>query len=466
MNAHIAMIGLGVMGRNLALNLASQGRVVAVFDRDAGRLQAMAGIPGVVTCAAPAAAVQALQAPRALLLMVPAGPAVDEAIAMLAPHLGPGDILIDGGNSHFRDTIRRARDLAGRGIHFLGLGISGGETGARLGPSIMAGGPAPAWVSVADLFQAIAARHQGAACCAWLGGNGAGHFVKMIHNGIEYAEMQVIAEVYVLLRDMLNQPAYEMAKIFERWNSGELGSYLIEITADILHRRDGVDGPPLIDRIVDRARQKGTGQWASIAAMELGAAAPTLSEAVAARHLSAVKAEREALAATSGQRQLRYAGDVPAMIAHLADALLGARIAIYAQGFQAIAAARPAFGWPELKLVDVARVWQGGCIIRARLLDDIRAGFAASPDAHLLQMPGMSDKLQRVEPGWRRSVATAVGHGVAIPALASALSWTDGMRTARSGTNLIQAQRDYFGAHGLERTDQPGDLHIDWSAKP
>jgi 6-phosphogluconate dehydrogenase len=466
MNAHIAMIGLGVMGRNLALNLAAQGRVVAVFDRDAGRLQAMAGTAGVVTCATPVAAVQALQAPRALLLMVPAGPPVDEAIAMLAPHLAPGDVLLDGGNSHFRDTIRRARDLAARGIHFLGLGISGGETGARLGPSIMAGGAAPAWARVADHFLAIAARHQGAACCAWFGGDGAGHFVKMIHNGIEYAEMQVIAEIYAMLRDLLGLSAYEMAKVFERWNAGELGSYLIEITADILHRRDGANGPPLIDRIVDRARQKGTGQWASVAAMELGAAAPTLAEAVAARHLSAVKPEREALAASLGHKQLRYAGDGPSMIANLADALLGARIAIYAQGFQVIAAARTAFEWPELRIADVARVWQGGCIIRAHLLDDIRSGFAAVPDANLLQVPAMGATLQRVEPGWRRAIAAAVGHSVAIPALASALSWTDGMRTARSGANLIQAQRDYFGTHGLERTDQPGDVHIDWSAKP
>ncbi len=461
MTSELAMIGLGVMGRNLALNLAQHGRTIAVFDRDAARLQAMAGTARITTCAAPAAVVAALRPPRTVMLMVPAGPPVDEAIATLEPLLTSGDTIIDGGNSHFHDTRRRAQRLQTRGVHYLGLGISGGESGARHGPSIMAGGARPAWERVADTFDAVAARHDGEPCCAWFGGDGAGHFVKMIHNGIEYADMQAIAEVYAILRDGLGRPADEAAAVFARWNEGELQSYLLEITADILARKEGADA--LVDLIADRARQKGTGQWASVTAMELGAPAPTLAEAVAARHVSAAP-ERTILARSTPQdRSWQTAG---ILAATLADALLGARIAIYAQGFQVIAAGKEAYGWPELQLAEVARVWQGGCIIRARLLDAIRAGFSAAPAAHLLQVPEIRSMLQRVEPGWRRVVGAAVTHGIAVPALASALAWTDGMRTARSGANLIQAQRDYFGAHGVERVDRSGEVHLDWSAKP
>jgi 6-phosphogluconate dehydrogenase len=457
------MIGLGVMGRNLALNLASKGRVVAAFDRTAAALAALAGAAGIMPFSEPAAVVQALTLPRALMLMVPAGRSVDEAIAAVAPHLAAGDILIDGGNSHFRDTIRRARELAGRGIAYLGFGVSGGEAGARLGPSIMAGGPDAAWRHVAPHFMAIAAQHNGEPCCAWFGGDGAGHFVKMIHNGIEYAEMQAIAEIYVVLRDLLGQPPAAIAEVFAGWNRGELASYLVEITADILKRRDGANGPPLIDLIADRARQKGTGQWASVAALELGAPAPSLAEAVAARHVSAASADRERIAGALGAPQRPWSGGD--LTADLAAALLGARIAIYAQGFRVLDAARREFGWPELSLAEVARVWQGGCIIRARLLDDIRAGFAVDPSAtDLLQLPALRARLRQVDAGWRRTLTAAIAQGAAVPVLASALAWTDGMRTRRSGANLIQAQRDYFGAHGVERLDRPGEHRIDWSA--
>jgi 6-phosphogluconate dehydrogenase len=394
---------------------------------------------------------------------VPAGAAVDEQLDALLPLLEPGDVVIDGGNSHFRDTARRADKAAARGVDFLGLGISGGETGARLGPSIMAGGAKPAWDRVSGLFSAIAAQHNGEACCAWFGGGGAGHFVKMIHNGIEYADMQAIAETYGCLRDGLGLPAAEAARLFAGWQSGPLASYLIEITAAILGTQEK-NGTATVETILDRAAQKGTGQWASVAAMEIGVAAPTLAEAVSARLVSAAKPARERTAAMLGASVRVYGGDKDALIRDLADALLAARIAVYAQGFAVIAAAREAFGWKDLSLADVARVWQGGCIIRARLLDDLRAGFAAAPaETNLLLLPAVTQTLARVEAGWRRVVATAVTQGWPVPGIGSALAWFDGLRTARSAANLIQAQRDYFGAHGLERLDAPGkSVHLTW----
>jgi 6-phosphogluconate dehydrogenase len=457
--ADIAMIGLGVMGRNLARNMAAHGRAVAVFDRAPEVRRAAAGEAGLVACDSPAEVAAALKAPRVVMLMVPAGSAVDEAIAELRTVLQPGDCVIDGGNSHFRDTMRRARELTAHGIDFLGLGISGGEVGARHGPSIMAGGARAAWERVADLYRAIAARHEGEPCCAWFGGDGAGHFIKMMHNGIEYADMQAIAEIYGALRDGLGTSAAAAAKVFADWNRGALGSYLIEITADILGRGDA-----LIDSIVDRAGQKGTGQWAAVATLELGVAAPTLAAAVAARSLSAAKPEREATETALGAPSRRYAGDAAALLGDLHDALLGTRLAVYAQGFSVIAAARSAFAWSELDPADVARVWQGGCIIRARVLDDIRAGLAGAPAAvNLLRIPALATTLRQAEPGWRRAVTAAASHGWPAPALASALAWCDGLRTGRSAANLIQAQRDYFGAHGVERVGQPGTVHLDWS---
>jgi 6-phosphogluconate dehydrogenase len=462
--ADIAMIGLGVMGRNLARNLAGHGRVVAVFDRSAGLARDLAREPGLIACESLAQIAATLRPPRAVMVMVPAGPPVDEALAALKAVLQPGDRVIDGGNSHFRDTMRRARELAAGGIDLLGLGISGGEAGALHGPSIMAGGARAAWDAVAELYRAIAARHEGEACAAWFGGDGAGHFVKMMHNGIEYADMQAIAETYGVLRDGLGMTAVQAGDAFATWNRGPLGSYLLEITADILARRDARSGTALVDTIVDRAGQKGTGQWAAAAAFELGVAAPSLAAAVAARAVSAAKPEREATEAALGAPARRHAGDVSALMADLHDALLGTRIATYAQGLMVIAAARRAFGWPELNLAEVARVWQGGCIIRARLLDDIRAGLSADPTAtNLLRVSVLMAALRRVEAGWRRLVAAAATQGWPVPALGSALAWYDGLRTGRSTANLIQAQRDYFGAHGVERIGQPGTAHLDWS---
>lgn len=460
-SADIAMIGLGVMGRNLARNMASHGHRVAVFDRAPGLAAQLAG-EGFVPAETPEALVAALKRPRALMMMVPAGPAVDEQIDVLLPLLEPGDVLIDGGNSHFRDTIRRAEKTALRGVDFLGPGISGGETGARLGPSIMVGGSRAAWERLSPLFLAIAAKHNGEPCCAWFGGGGAGHFVKMMHNGIEYADMQAITEIYGALRDGLGVKPGEAGKIFAEWQKGPLASYLVEITAAILGAEES--GRPMVESILDRAGQKGTGQWASVASMEIGIAAPTLAEAVSARLVSAAKPERERTATALGAAIRPYAGDKGALTNDLADALLGARLAIYAQGFAVIAAARGAFNWPELNLADVARVWQGGCIIRANVLDDFRAGFAAAPaETNLLLLPAVAKTLARVEPGWRRALAMAVTQGWPMPALASSLAWFDGMRTARSAANLIQAQRDYFGAHGIERIDAPGtSVHLKW----
>lgn len=462
-SADIAMIGLGVMGRNLARNIASRGHHVAVFDRAPGLAAQMAGEPQMVPAATQGELIAALKRPRALMMMIPAGAAVDEQMDALLPLLEPGDALIDGGNSHFRDTIRRTDKAASRGVDFLGLGISGGESGARHGPSIMAGGPKAAWDRLGGLFTAIAARHNGEPCCAWFGGGGAGHFIKTIHNGIEYADMQAIAEIYGCLRDGLGYAAGDAARLFADWQNGPLASYLVEITAAILAAQEP-DGRPTVDIIQDRAAQKGTGQWASVASLEIGVAAPTLAEAVSARLLSAAKEERERTEAGLGRASRPHAGDREALGRDLADALLGARIAIYAQGFAVIAAARQAFGWKELALADVARVWQGGCIIRARLLDDLRAGFAAAPaEANLLLLPAVARTLARVETGWRRVLALAAVQGWPMPALSSALAWYDGMRIARSAANLIQAQRDFFGAHGIERVDAPGkSVHLQW----
>ena len=462
-SADIAMIGLGVMGRNLARNRAGHGRRVVVYDRAPGLAAQMAGEPQLLPAATAGELIATLKRPRAVMMMIPAGPAVDEQLEALLPLLESGDTLIDGGNSHFRDTTRRANKAASRGVDFVGLGVSGGETGARHGPSLMAGGPKPAWDRLSPLFTAIAARHNGEPCCAWFGGGGAGHFVKMIHNGIEYADMQAIAEVYGCLRDGLGAAAGDIARLFADWQNGPLASYLVEITAAILAAQEP-DGRPTVETILDRAAQKGTGQWASVAALEIGIAAPTLAEAVSARLLSAAKAERERTSSGLGEAARRRPRGKGTLERDLADALLGARIAIYAQGFAVIAAAREAFGWRELDLADVARVWQGGCIIRARLLDDLRAGFAAAPaEANLLLLPAVSAALARAEPGWRRGVAAGATHGWPMPALASALAWYDGMRMARSAANLIQAQRDFFGAHGIERVEAPGkSVHLQW----
>ncbi|PWC52472.1 NADP-dependent phosphogluconate dehydrogenase [Azospirillum sp. TSO22-1] len=461
--ADIGVIGLGVMGRNLAANLADHGAAVAGYDLDEGRRAAfLAAMPAGIVCAGVPELLAALKAPRVVLLMVPAGAAVDALLGVLLPDLQAGDVLIDGGNSHYADTRRRAALAAEAGVHFVGLGVSGGEEGARHGPALMAGGTPEGIGRVAPLLQAIAARAgDGAPCFARVGPDGAGHFVKMIHNGIEYADMQLIAEGYHLLRHLGGLGYERLAETFAEWNRGELASYLMEITTDILRTADPATGGPILEVIQDAAGQKGTGHWATTTAMELGMPAPTIAEAVHARCLSALKAERlRAAAAFPPPPAAAVPGDLAAAVG---DALLCGRIAVYAQGFAVIAAGSARFGW-DVDLAAVASVWRGGCIIRARLVDRILDALTRAPDLpNLMFDPDIGALLARGEAGWRRAVGAAVAAGQPVPAMASALAYWDGYRSGRLWANMIQAQRDYFGAHGYERIDRPGMVHTQWT---
>jgi 6-phosphogluconate dehydrogenase len=476
MNARESMgvVGLGVMGRNLALNMADHGFTVAAYDPwpDARTLFAASlnGSGGHVSLTeTPAALVAALPRPRTILIMVKAGAPVDAVIADLVPLLEAGDTLIDGGNSQYRDTMRREEALRTRGLHFIGLGVSGGEEGARHGPSMMAGGAADAYTECRDVLEAIAADYDGAPCCARVGADGAGHFVKMIHNGIEYGIMQMIAEAFVLLRDVGRLDHATMAAVFRRWNETDLASYLIEITATILDRRDDLADGPLVEAILDTAGQKGTGRWSTEAALELGVPTPTITEAVFARALASLKDERVATAAALAAPVAP--ADAPAWdpegpeVEAVRQALLGAVISTFAQGLAVIRAGAREHGW-DTDLAAVAGIWRAGCVIRAALLDDIASAFRA-PEApgNLLQAPAFARRLMDVQDGWRRTVALGVMRGVPMPGLSSALAYVDGARTARSSANLIQAQRDFFGAHTYERIDRPGTFHTDWEAK-
>ncbi|MDE2607651.1 MAG: NADP-dependent phosphogluconate dehydrogenase [Burkholderiales bacterium] len=462
----IGVVGLGVMGWNLARNLARHGFQVRGHDLDAGRRERFAqGEEGARMAAAASLQdmVQGLARPRRILLMVPAGAAVDTVLAQLRPLLAPGDVVIDGGNSRYTDTERRLAELAGGGIVFVGAGVSGGEQGALEGPAIMPGGDPQAWPLVRPLLQAIAARApDGSPCCEWMGGGASGHFVKMVHNGIEYVDMQLICEAYALLRSAgLDDRA--AGEVFGQWNRGELESYLLAITADILARTDPESGDPLVERILDTAQQKGTGQWATQAALELGVAAPTLGEAVFARALSAAKPLRlQAAGVLPGPGRAAPAG--AGFPEQLRLAFLGARLGAYAQGFHLLQAADAEHRW-GLPLATIASVWRAGCIIRARLLEDIRAAFQgeAAP-AHLLLAPGLAATMGRCQQALREVVAAAALQGVPVPAFASALATYDGLRSARLPANLLQAQRDYFGAHGYQRVDRPGQFHTDWTA--
>jgi 6-phosphogluconate dehydrogenase len=467
--AEIGLIGLGVMGRNLALNIAAHGFAVAVHNRTPSRTEAFVssaeaqGRP-VIPCLTLEEFALALRRPRAIVLMVQAGEATDWQIEALLPLLEPGDVIMDGGNALFRDTIRRERALREYGILFLGTGISGGEEGARHGPSIMAGGEAEAYARVRPILEAIAAKVDGEPCCAHLGPDGAGHFVKMIHNGIEYADMQLIAEAYALMKDALGLGYPQMQAAFADWNRGDLDSYLIEITADILGRNDPETGQPMVEVILDRAGQKGTGGWAVIAAIELGTPAATIAEAVAARSLSAQKDERVA-AAQRLRGPARQDGERVSLDT-LRDALLAAKIGAYAQGFAVMAAAGREHGWP-LDLGTVASIWRGGCIIRARFLGRIREAYGRDPDLpNLMLDPYFAGLLEHGQAALRDVVALAARQGVPAPGFASALAYYDGYRAARLPANLIQAQRDYFGAHTYERVDRPGSFHSDWPSLP
>jgi 6-phosphogluconate dehydrogenase len=463
--ARIGLVGLGTMGSALALNIAERGFRVAVTNRTAARLPAFLAEAGplaerITAAETPEALVAALARPRAVILMVPAGEATDAQIAALRPLLAPGDTIVDGGNADFHDTRRRAADLEAAGIRFLGLGVSGGEEGARHGPSLMGGGSAAAWQSVGEVLEAIAARFAGQPCARLLGPDGAGHFVKTVHNGIEYADMQLIAEIYGLMRSE-GRGAHAIGEVFAQWNEGPLNAYLTEITAAVLLADDPVTGQPVVDVIADRAGQKGTGRWTVIEAQRLGVPATVTEAAVAARAWSAsaaARAEGAALLAPPG----RVHGPVPTE-GDLEKALLAGRILALSQGFQVLGAASGEFGW-GLDLAACAEVWRAGCIIRSGLLDDIARAFRdGAPHGVLAFAPYFAARLAEAVPALRRVVAAAAAAGEPAPALAAALAYHDTLRTARGTTNLIQAQRDYFGAHGFERTDAEGSHHGPWN---
>jgi 6-phosphogluconate dehydrogenase len=468
--ADIALIGLAVMGQNLVLNMNDHGYTVAVYNRTTSTMQGFLAGPAAGTRVEGYDSLEALVAsllrPRRVMLMVKAGRAVDAVIAQLTPLLEPGDIVIDGGNSNYQDSQRRQQELAEQGLLFLGTGVSGGEEGARHGPSIMPGGPREAWEAARPILQSIAAQVDGAPCCEWMGEGGAGHFVKMVHNGIEYGDMQLIAEAYHIMRDGLGMGAPEIHEVFARWNQGKLDSYLIEITRDILGTYDD-DGELVLDLILDAAGQKGTGRWTAQSALEKGVPLTLITEAVFARSLSALKDERVAAAAQLRGPTESFTGDREAFLVDLQDALYAAKITSYAQGYMLLRSARDEYGW-SLDLGATARIWRGGCIIRSRFLNDIMAAYQQDPALdNLLLAPFFRDEVERSQGGWRRVVAEAVRLGIPTPTMSAALAFYDGYRHARLPANLIQAQRDYFGAHTYERVDRPrGEhFHTNWTGR-
>ena len=466
--ARIGVTGLAVMGQNLARNLAHHGFVVAVHNRTVERTDEFYrayGSEGTFIAARDVADfTAALARPRAILMMVKAGQPVDDVIAELLPHLEAGDILIDGGNSFFEDTRRRTRDLEGRGLRFIGTGVSGGEEGALNGPSIMPGGTREAYAHVEEMLTSLAAQVDGTPCCTYIGSDGAGHYVKMVHNGIEYGDMQLIAETYDLLKGSLGLGSGELADVFAKWNEGALNSYLIEITAAVLRKRDPAGGF-LVDSILDEAEQKGTGRWTSQSALELGVPLTAITEAVFARMLSARKAEREAAAQVLAGPAKRNgaAGNNVRLIEDARDALYAAKIVAYAQGFEQLAAASAEYGW-KLDLGSLATIWRGGCIIRAAFLDRIKEAYAADANLeNLMLAPYFRDALGNAQDAWRRVVAAAIDACIPVPASSSALAYYDGYRRARGPANLIQGLRDYFGAHTYRRIDKDGSFHTRWS---
>jgi 6-phosphogluconate dehydrogenase len=460
------VIGLGVMGENLALNIERNGHSVAAYDIDPAKVRSsrerFAGHDLLVADDL-AAFLEALERPRRILLMVPAGKPVDAVIDELRPHLASGDVLIDGGNSYFEDTRRRLRALAGTGIRFVGTGVSGGEEGALRGPSIMPGGDPDAWPLVKPVLQGIAARApDGTPCCEWIGPDGAGHFVKMVHNGIEYGDMQMIGEAYDLLSRGLGLGPAELAPIFAEWNRGELNSYLIEITAKILGTPDPETGRPLVHVILDTAEQKGTGRWTSTVALELGVPAQTIATAVFARTMSALKAERVAAARALSGPAARFDGYRSSFVEMVRHALYASKICSYAQGFQLLRAADAEYGW-QLRFGTIAALWRAGCIIRAQFLTKIQEAYARDPALpNLLLDPYFTAAIDRTSAAWRTVVATAVKAGIPVPTFSSALAYFDSYRSAVLPANLLQAQRDFFGAHTYRRVDREGIFHTHW----
>ena len=468
----IGVIGLAVMGENLILNMESKGFSVTAYNRTADKVDSFvngrAKGKNIYGAKSIEDLVSSLKSPRKVMLMIKAGKPVDDFIEKLIPHLSEGDIIIDGGNSHFPDTERRVKYLESKGLLFIGTGVSGGEEGALLGPSIMPGGSKEAWPAVKPIFQGIAAKvDDGTPCCDWVGNGGAGHFVKMVHNGIEYGDMQLICEVYQIMKVLLNLSADQMHQIFKEWNEGELDSYLIEITRDILAYKEP-DGASLIDKILDTAGQKGTGKWTGTVALDLGIPLTLITESVFARCLSALKEERVAAS------KVLVAGPTPSftddkqkMINQLRDALYAAKVISYAQGYQMMHAAAKEYGW-ELSYGNIALMWRGGCIIRSRFLGNIKDAFDKNPElANLLLDPYFAEKIQVCQHGLRQVVATATLNGIPTPCLSAAINYYDGYRSERLPANLLQAQRDYFGAHTYERVDKPrGEFfHTNWTGR-
>ena len=466
----IGLIGLAVMGENLILNMESHGYTVAVFNRTVAKVDKFIEGRGAgknfIGTHSIEELVQSLKRPRKVMLLVKAGAAVDSFIDQLIPHMEPGDIIIDGGNTHFPDTNRRTKYVEEKGLLYIGTGVSGGEEGALLGPSIMPGGSNDAWEHVKTIFQDISAKvEDGSPCCDWVGENGAGHFVKMVHNGIEYGDMQMICETYQMMKDLLGMSNKEMYEIFKEWNEGELDSYLIEITRDILGYEE--DGEETVDMILDTAGQKGTGKWTAIAALDVGIPLTLIGEAVFARTLSAQKELRvRASKVLKGPKPV-FRGDKKAFIEDLRQALLASKIISYAQGYVLMRTAAEDFGW-DLNYGGIALMWRGGCIIRSVFLGNIKEAFDKNKDLeNLLLDPFFKEKIDTAQASWRKVISTAVENGIPVPALASALSYYDGYRTERLPANLLQAQRDYFGAHTYERVDRPrGEFfHTNWTGR-
>jgi 6-phosphogluconate dehydrogenase len=468
----IGLIGLAVMGQNLVLNMNDHGYRVAVFNRTVSKVDEFLnneakGTPIVGAHSIPEL-VAALKTPRRVMLMVKAGDTVDHMIDAIVPHLEKGDIIIDGGNSLFTDSNRRTKALAEKGFHFIGTGVSGGEEGARFGPSIMPGGDPAAWPAVKPIFQAIAAKvEDGTPCCDWVGEDGAGHYVKMVHNGIEYGDMQLIGEAYQLLKDGLGLNPDELAAIFTEWNKGELDSFLIEITAEIFAKKDE-DGQPMVDKILDSAGQKGTGKWTGISALDLGMPVTLIGEAVFARCLSALKDERvQASKILNGAAKPAFTGDRTAFIEDVRRALYCSKIISYAQGYMLLQAAAKENHW-NLNLGGIALMWRGGCIIRSRFLSKIKEAFDKNPSLHnLLVDDFFSGTLNKYQGSWRKGIISGIEYGVPTPAFSTALNFFDGYRTERLPANLLQAQRDFFGAHTYERLDQPRGkfFHTNWTGR-
>ncbi len=467
----IAVVGLAVMGENLILNMESKGFTVTAYNRSTEKVEKFVNgrakgknIRGAYSVEE---MVSQLSAPRKVMLMVKAGQAVDAMIDSLIPHLEKGDIIIDGGNTHYPDTNRRVEYVESKGLRYIGTGVSGGEEGALLGPSIMPGGSPSAWPEVKPIFQTISAKVEGnVPCCDWVGENGAGHFVKMVHNGIEYGDMQLITEAYQLMKVLLGMSTDEMHEVLKEWNEGELSSYLIEITRDILAFKDE-DGEPLVEKILDNAGQKGTGKWTAVSALDQGIPLTLIGEAVFARCLSALKDERVEASKAIKATQPAFTGDKKQFIDDLKEALYASKLVSYAQGYTLMRSAAEEYGW-NLNYGGIALMWRGGCIIRSSFLGKIKEAYDKNPKlSNLLLDPFFKEKVEKADKAWRRVVATAVSNGVSVPTLASALTYFDGFRSDRLPANLLQAQRDYFGAHTYERVDKPrGEFfHTNWTGR-